>query len=95
MSAISSVGSSPVPAAPVVPTAPKVKAAPVSAPQTSSQVVSLAAEQVAAQAAATAKVNATSYRNSFGDTVSIAGIVLKDRDGDGGVGLPAAKVEAK
>jgi hypothetical protein len=52
-------------------------------------------QQEAAQAATAAKTLATSYRNSFGDTVSISGIVLKDRDGDGGVGLPAAKAETR
>jgi hypothetical protein len=55
------------------------------------------ATQNATAAAATksaAAANALSYRNAFGDTVSITNIVLKDRDGDGGVGLPAAKVKA-
>jgi hypothetical protein len=50
-----------------------------------------AAAEVAKSAAA---VNATSYRNAEGDTVSISGLVLKDRDGDGGVGLPATKPSA-
>jgi hypothetical protein len=52
-------------------------------------------QQEAAQTEKTTKTLATSYRNSFGDTVSITGIVLKDRDGDGGVGLPAQKAEAR
>jgi len=66
-----------------------------SAPQSSPQVASVAVQQAAAQTAKAAKTLAMSYRNSFGDTVSISGIVLKDRDGDGGVGLPAPKAEAK
>ena len=41
-----------------------------------------------------ASPSATTYRNAFGDTVTLSGIVAKDRDGDGGVGLPASKAKA-
>jgi len=45
-------------------------------------------------ASSQASPSATTYRNSFGDTVTLSGIVTKDRDGDGGVGLPASKPKA-
>ena len=35
-----------------------------------------------------APANAASYRNSFGDSVNISNVVVKDRDGDGDQGKP-------
>ena len=90
MSPISSVSSS-TPAA--VSALSNAKPATGSSPAASSQSASIVAQQAARQAAAT--TNALSYRNSFGDSVSITGKVVVDRDGDGGVGqlAPAPKAQ--
>jgi hypothetical protein len=93
MSAINSINSSAPYTPPLVSVTPKAKAAsPTSTPPAVPEPVKtpVAANQTATAAA----VSATSYRNASGDTVSINNVVLKDRDGDGGVGLPAAKVAA-
>lgn len=102
MSAINSINSSAPYTPPPVSATPKAKAAgpaptPPAAPEPAQAPVATAnqattAAAVAAKAASA--VSATSYRNASGDTVSITNVVLKDRDGDGGVGLPAAKVAA-
>ena len=99
MAAISSITSSASYTPPVVPFTPKAKAdspvsAPSAAPDPAKAQVDVAAQAVIAVAAkVAAAVNATSYRNASGDTVSLTNVVLKDRDGDGGVGLPAPKVK--
>ncbi len=102
MSAINSINRSAPYTPPPVAVAPKAKAAvpaptPAAAPEPAKVPVETADQATTAAAAAAkaaATVSATSYRNASGDTVSINNVVLKDRDGDGGVGLPAAKVAA-
>ena len=100
MSAINSINSSAPYTPPPVSATPKAKATspaptPQEAPEPAKAPVEAAPQNVAAAAAAkSAAVSATSYRNAAGDTVSINNVVLKDRDGDGGVGLPAAKIAA-
>jgi hypothetical protein len=100
MSAINSINSSAPYTPPPVSSTHKAKAAgpaptPPVAPEPAAAQVKAADQTATAVAAkAASAVSALSYRNAFGDTVSITNIVLKDRDGDGGVGLPAAKVKA-
>jgi len=94
MSTISNISNHAAYTPAVASSAPKGKAAPAATPAASPDAKSApVAKQPAAQVATPAP-NVISYRNADGDTVSITGTVLKDRDGDGGVGLPAGKPEA-
>jgi len=93
MSSINSVHSN-VPYTPPVPPPASAKVAAAQPPSTQAAAAGSATSVVATQppaAQAAAAATAASYRNAAGDTVNLSGIVLKDRDGDGGVGLPATK----
>ena len=77
MSSINSIGATPPPRTP--PTPPPPTAVPAQA------------VAQAAKAASTTALPPGSYKNTSGDTVDAKGIVLVDRDGDGGVGKLAPK----
>jgi hypothetical protein len=89
MPVISNISSGPVYTAPSAPVAAKTPAAQIPPPAAPAPAADSEPHKASAVQVPAAAAGAISYRNTSGDTVNLSGVVLKDRDGDGGVGLPA------